>query len=257
MIKATDVLAQKEIEIDEEDIIVREIKSYDYILSIPHSGTLIPSSIKHHYNLGRHICVSGDLHTADVYRSDKGITIKSMISTCSLNVSRNKTPSNNPSLPEHLRHDPIHGYSVTGHEILNSDLEKQEQEYLLKFYDEYHDLVQRSINEMKEKHGFAFMLDCHSMNSIGLKNVPDPGKKRPDFTIGTLEGKSAHPKIIKAFYDSMKAGAEANGLSVTLDNLYKGGFITMKFGNPEDHVHVIQLETVRKKLHARRIVRKI
>ena len=98
---------------------------------------------------------------------------------------------------------------------------------------------------MKKIHGHALIFDCHSMNSIGLKNTPDEGMERPDFAIGTLDDTSADKKIISAYYKTLKEEAGKFSLTVEKNNPYKGGYITQKYGKPSDNVHVIQLEMKR------------
>ena len=95
---------------------------------------------------------------------------------------------------------------------------------------------------MKKERGYAFLIDGHSMTAVGLKNAPDYNQQRDDFVVGTLHGKSADPKIIAAFTQALKQEAQKSGFSVKKDIPYAGAFITRKYHNPRQGVHVLQLE---------------
>ena len=97
---------------------------------------------------------------------------------------------------------------------------------------------------MRRERGYALLFDCHSMTSTGLGRVEDKGRARADFVTGTLHGTSAHEGIIDAFMSTLTTEASGHGLGLTVarDAPYSGGFITRSHHDPENHVHVIQLE---------------
>ena len=114
---------------------------------------------------------------------------------------------------------------------------------MLVFYDEYHRLLESSIEKLKKK-GQVFVLDGHSLNSRALADTPDAGEERKDFNVGTLDGKACSIGVENAFCDAL----EAAGFTVSRNWPYKGGYITHKYANPLLGVNVIQLE-VKKKLY--------
>tara|TARA_Y100000310_G_scaffold341885_1_gene442715 strand:+ start:934 stop:1794 length:861 start_codon:yes stop_codon:yes gene_type:complete len=215
-------------------------KTTDYILSIPHSGLLVPLEFKEKLNLGKSSLFGTDLFTDQVYDVDSGTHVIFNLNPYLVNVGRNKVVD--LTKPKHLQTDPFHLDSLTGEAILIEEFSETEKEKLLNYYDQYHQLIKEEIKKMKQEHGFALLFDCHSMNSLGLQNTPDSGKERPDFVIGCLNDTSADLQLISVFYETLKEEAEQYGLSVAKDNPYQGGFITQKYQDPKNNIQVIQLE---------------
>ena len=61
----------------------------------------------------------------------------------------------------------------------------------------------------------------------------------PDFNLGTNAGASCDPALA-ARLEAVCAAAE--GYSHVLNGRFKGGHITRHYGQPEQHVHAVQLE---------------
>jgi len=242
MIEIIDALTGKRKKINSDKLVFLERKSNDYILSIPHGGIFIPAEFKDKLNIGRALLTGTDLFTEQVYNTKAGIAIISRLNPYLVNMSRFREGNQDESLPSHLQMDPLHGLSLTDEKILKEEYSPEEREMILNFYDRYHSLIEKAIQEMKLNHDFALMFDCHSMNPRGLKNTPDEGKERADFVIGTLNDKSAHQEIISVFYETLRTLAGKLGFTVKKNCPYKGGFITQRYGKPSENIHVIQLE---------------
>lgn len=95
----------------------------------------------------------------------------------------------------------------------------------------YHAALLAGIEAARHIHGYAILVDCHSMPSLG-------GGQRANVVLGDLHGHSAAP-ILSA---SLHRGFTAHGLHVARNHPYAGGFIARSFGRPEDGIHVIQIE---------------
>ncbi len=100
----------------------------------------------------------------------------------------------------------------------------------------YHAALKTALERIKAKHGFAVLLDAHSIRSI----VPRFFEGRlPDFNIGTNGGLSCGEGLgeeiltILQSYDAYKA---------VLNGRFKGGYITRAYGQPNDGIHAVQLE---------------
>ncbi len=239
--KVINVITRKIEEIDEKKLVSFKKKTADYIISIPHSGLFIPLKFKDKFNIGRELLIGSDLHTNKLYKINRGFEIIFNLNSYLINVSRFRDENKNKLLPKHLQNDPFHSGSLTEEKILLEEYSKKEKNELLKYYDIYHNKLQEAINEMKNKKGYALIFDCHSMNSIALKNTPDEGKERDDFNIGTLDDTSASEEIISSFMKNLKK--KARSYTIKKNSPYKGGFITMKYADPKNDVHIIQIET--------------
>ncbi len=240
MAGAIDIHSLKKTNTDE--FLVLQKRTSDYILSIPHGGTLIPVEYSRKLNINKDVLTGTDMHTDKAYDTNKGIMIVSLLNPYLVNMSRYREGNKDPLLPTHMQRDPLHGRSLEGKNILIEEYNPTEKDKILFYYDKYHELIMKSIQEMKQKQGFALIFDCHSMNPKGLEITPDKGQERPDFNVGTLDDTSASKEIIDIFYNTLKQEAEKHGLTVLKNHPYKGGFITRKYGKPGENIHAIQLE---------------
>lgn len=109
-------------------------------------------------------------------------------------------------------------------------------------YEPYHRRLREMIESIRRERGFVWLVDWHSMKSIGNAMTPDgEGARRPDFVVGDLDGRSADP----ALTDLLVQGLRGRGYSVALNDPYKGGTIVQRYGHPGDGVHVVQVEMSR------------
>lgn len=242
MIDTINALTKERKKIDAKDIITLEKKTSNYILSLPHSGELILAEFEKNINICKELLIGSDLYTDQVYNTGKGIVIKTLLNNYQLNMSRPKNASNNTSLPNHLKRDPLHGFTLTGQPIVKKEYTPEETKKLMAYYDKYHNCIKQAITKMKQTKEYALLFDCHSLNSKGLADTPDAGQERADFIIGTLDDKSAHQELINTFYDALKSEAVLHNMTVKKNYPYKGGYITQKYACPDENIHAIQLE---------------
>jgi len=81
------------------------------------------------------------------------------------------------------------------------------------------------------------------MNNVGPQTSPDAGRQRPDLNIGTLDDTLAGIEFIVPFETTVTEMAKKSGLTVAKNTPYSGGgYITRKYGKPEQGYHAIQLE---------------
>ena len=106
-----------------------------------------------------------------------------------------------------------------------------------KYYDPFH----RQVGEFLAEHaksGAVYHVDCHSMPSQGTQFHPDPGKKRAEIVLGDQFGKSCSSQ----FRDLVIKAYEGAGFEVVMNDPYKGGRITERYGQPAVGQHTIQVE---------------
>jgi N-formylglutamate deformylase len=246
--KLTNVLTKKETTLEDSELITQEEKSQDYIISIPHSGEFIPSSLLNKFNLGHSILIGSDLHTDKVFNLNSGITLSTKLSSSFVNVSRFKDRNPNPKLPLSFQTSCYEVNSLTDEKIRTQDYTQSDINLAFKYYDLYHNKIKETLEKLKQTRKEVLILDGHSMASVALKNTPDYGKNdRPDFNIGTLDDTSASKEIIETFTQTLEKEASKHNLTVQKNSPYKGGVITKLYGQPSKNIHCIQLE-VKKKL---------
>ena len=98
----------------------------------------------------------------------------------------------------------------------------------------YHAGIGMLVDRALRRHGYAILLDCHSM--------PTPaGDAAPQFVIGDLHGRSAAPALI----DAIEATIAAGGFRVSRNAPYAGGYTTLHHADRARGVHVVQIEVDR------------
>jgi N-formylglutamate deformylase len=95
----------------------------------------------------------------------------------------------------------------------------------------WHQRIEALLAQAQARHGFAILLDCHSM--------PRPaGVMPPQIVIGDRQGRSASPALV-ALIEQHFASA---GWRVARNNPYAGGHTTVHHGRPGLAVHAVQIE---------------
>ncbi|MFW5746209.1 MAG: N-formylglutamate amidohydrolase [Nanoarchaeota archaeon] len=231
---------------NDPDIVRTHGSDHRCIISVPHSGTLIPAHLLDHYEKGRKLLVDTDLYTDELHACDFGTSILFSVAPYVVNVSRARQGIQGTGIPAHLQKDPLHTGSLLGGGVLMREHTAAQKRLLMDWYDRFHEALLSAIKKMQEEKGYALLFDGHSLLSKGLKNTPDEGKERADFIVGTLGGSSADTRLTDFFIGQLQEQARRFGWTVSVDTPYKGGFITQHYADPEAAVHVFQIEVKRK-----------
>ena len=181
------------------------------VVSSPHSGRTIPQSERAVYALD----VDELLHDGDLYVDRKG--------------------------PGYYGdRGAIWAVTTHGEPIYRKPLEQAE--FLRRrrsYYDPYHALLTEELERLRERFGYAILLDAHSMPSRATRLHSDPaGRPRADVVPGDLLGASCGTWL------SRTTGAfwREHGYEVAPNMPYRGGGIVRRHGRPGRRVHAIQLE---------------
>ena len=105
-------------------------------------------------------------------------------------------------------------------------------------YKPYHHALQKLIDATHQKFGLCFLIDCHSMPSIGGPMDDDRGLPRFDIVLGDCHGRSCMPGLT----DMVDRVLRELGLTVRRNDPYSGGFTTRHYGRPQKGVHALQIE---------------
>ena len=100
----------------------------------------------------------------------------------------------------------------------------------------YHDALAAEVARVKARHGHAVLLDAHSIRS----QVPRFfAGTLPELNLGTADGRSVDDGLAR-----LVAGVLASDRRFTtvVDGRFKGGWITRRYGRPDEGVHALQLE---------------
>lgn len=100
----------------------------------------------------------------------------------------------------------------------------------------YHAALERLIAEARRTHGFAILVDWHSMPAAAAKAG---GRDRPcDFVLGDRFG-AACAGLLTA---RVERELEAMGYRVARNTPYAGGYTTEHYGRPARRTHALQIE---------------
>jgi N-formylglutamate deformylase len=103
--------------------------------------------------------------------------------------------------------------------------------------------LRAAVESTYARHGRVFPLNCHSMpeEASGLSWI-SKGTKFPDIVLGDRDGSTCAPEFM-----AMLHGAFLDeGMSVAINDPYKGVELVKQFGNPREHRHSIQVEINRR-----------
>ncbi len=243
-IEVIDVFSEEKYALATRDLIEFRPQNPDFILSIPHSGVLIPAKYKGHFELNAKSLLEIDLFSDILFEALGGLQVISRLAPFFVDLNRSRNGSESKHLPNHLVNTPTEYYSIKDELVLQKEYSPTQEENILEYYDLYHDILAALIEKLKKERGYALLIDAHSMTSVGLGRVHDKGEERDNIVVGTLDDTSAHPEIISAFVNTLKQGIKPYGLGLTIakNDPYAGGFITRMHSDPENDVHAIQIE---------------
>ena len=222
------------------------------IFSSPHSGRLYPDDMGARLS-GLDIRRSEDAFVDRLVETapDYGVTlIKAMAARAYLDVNR-QAYELDPGmflepLPGFVRaHSPrvaaglgaVARLISEGLEIYDRKLTFAEaQGRIDRVHTPYHDALSGLLTQARSAHGFAILIDWHSMPAAaGLVS----GASRPcDIVLGDRYGASCHPVLA----DLVEAELAALGYKVARNMPYAGGYTTEHYGRPQNQVHALQIE---------------
>lgn len=108
-------------------------------------------------------------------------------------------------------------------------------ERLALYWQPYHDLLRDSLHQIRHRHGHAIVLDAHSI----LSEMPLLfDGVLPDLNLGSNAGASAHPALLGMVIESLQGCS----YSLAVDGRFQGGYITRRYGQPDQQIHALQLE---------------
>lgn len=110
-----------------------------------------------------------------------------------------------------------------------------------RYYRPYHAALDGAADALHSRFGAVWHVNCHSMKSVGARNSPDAGKRRPDFVLGDRDGTTCEPEFTALVYEAL-AGM---GYAVAINDPYKGVELVRKHGRPGEGRQSLQIEVNR------------
>ncbi len=119
------------------------------------------------------------------------------------------------------------------------DIYKQKQPYALlrqridAIHGPYHQRLGKLLQAAHDAHGFAVLVDCHSMPSL-----PFAPRTRPQFVIGDAHGCSAPDHIPRWIESALRR----QGYRCIRNTPYAGGYTTRHHAVPANRIFAVQIE---------------
>lgn len=216
-----------------------ERRNAPLILSLPHTGTLIPPEIEAQL-------VSPWLARKDTdwwidqlygFAGDLGATVvHTAISRTVIDVNRD--PSGISLYPGQATTELCPSTSFDGERLYLIGLEPDSDEVARRrqlFFEPYHDALASEIVRLRAQHPRIMLYDAHSIRS----RIPRLFEgDLPQFNIGTNSGAACDPALTAR----VEAICDASGLLRVSNGRFKGGHITRHHGRPDAGVHAVQME---------------
>ena len=209
------------------------------IVDVPHAGTFVPDWLAPRLSSAARPLPDTDWHVDKLYAfaHESGVTVMTATHSRYL-VDLNRDPSgaalyagadNTELCPTRTfanqpiyRGDPLDGAEIAARRAA--------------YFDPYHAQLAAEVERVRSRHGFAVLLDGHSIRS----SVPRFFAGRlPDLNLGTADGSSCAASLQS---NTERIVASARGFSHVVNGRFKGGYVTRHYGAPADNVHALQLE---------------
>jgi len=210
------------------------------IVSVPHAGRHVPDAIALRLSARARDVPDTDWHVDELYRFAPSTGATLLTATHSRYVvDLNRDPSGKALYPgadntelcptRTFCNEPVY---QPGEAPSAAEIDARRATY----FDPWHALLAGEIARVLDRHGYAMLVDGHSIAA----EVPRFFAGRlPDLNLGTGDGASCD-----AAAQALAAGivSSAAGFTHVVNGRFKGGFITRRYGAPDDNVHALQLE---------------
>jgi len=104
-----------------------------------------------------------------------------------------------------------------------------------RYWEPYHAALREQIARSKAQHGYALLVDAHSI--WGRLPLLFDGEL-PDVNLGTNDGRSC-ARALRDIVANVFGGSQYGHV---IDGRFKGGYITRTYGQPTANVHALQIE---------------
>lgn len=219
------------------------------VLSIPHSGMQTPEHARASYAQDPDVLARlGDLYVDELFNDAKslGVTVvRTPYSRFLVDLNRFADDLSPESVRGaqtrtqpgyHGKRGVLWAISPNGYRLYKRPLTQEEATARLRtYYHPYHEALYGHLHVLRERFGYAILLDGHSMPS---KSLSLRGRPRADIVPGDLDGRSCAPELSRL----VCRWWEDAGYMVHPNRPYRGGAITRQHGRPDQNIHAIQLE---------------
>ena len=209
------------------------------LVSVPHAGTGVPRNIMRRLAPSARCLPDTDWHVDELWAGAIELGAGMLAARHSRYViDLNRSPDDQPLYEgagtglvpmETFDGQPVY---IGGAEPTAAEIDQRRQAY----WQPYHDALRAELERIRSKHGYALLLDAHSIRD----HVPRLFDGRlPHLNLGSNDGASASAGLISLAVDQLLEWA---GFTRVLDGRLRGGYITRHYGRPAEAIHALQFE---------------
>lgn len=209
------------------------------VVSMPHTGTLLPDDLAARYNaIGQSVCDT-DWHIDRLYNFLGDLDATMIAARWSRWViDLNRDPEGAALYPGSFETGLCPTQTFAKEAIYADGGAPDDAEVARRldaYWQPYHRQLRAALDAAKARHGYALLLDAHSI----VSECPLLFEGRlPDINFGTNSGRSCSPAVIEAATEAL----EAHDFTHVVDGRFKGGWITRRYGRPDEGIHALQIE---------------
>jgi len=210
------------------------------IISVPHAGTQVPEDIRARFTAQAQGLPDTDWHIPQLYNFADDLNATIIAAHYSRYViDLNRPPDNQALYPGQVKIPLCPVQTFDGRPIFHPGQEPDDEEIaqrLSRYWSPYHQALEAEITRVKALHGYAILYDAHSIKA----QVPRLfDGTLPDLNLGTVNGASCADAMAQA---ALSAAQSSPDFSAVLNGRFIGGYITRRYGDPENNVHALQME---------------
>lgn len=216
--------------------------SIPLLVSMPHSGILIPNDIQRQMSAIANEKIDTDWHLPLLYNMLKelGVSkIQAQYSRYVIDLNRSSNDENLYPGQDTTGLCPIDTFEKQALYIDQAPSKEEVQRRVEIYWKPYHQKIQEELDRLVSIHGIAILWDAHSIAS----QVPRffEGKLK-DLNFGTADQKSCSLDLQNTLQNSLSSSPNAAQFSQVFNGRFKGGYITRQYGQPFKNIHAVQLE---------------
>ncbi len=204
------------------------MKKLPFLISIPHGGTQTPDELISSVSItARDLFDDSDSFTQEIY--DVPGHVESLLK---FNIARAFVDASRSTdmLPPEFTDGLVKSATCYNKPIYKTGKQPDKKMtglLIQKYYEDYH----QKIREALKNPNIELAMDCHSMAEIAPDVAPDSGNERPLINLGDAERKACDTSITILLKQSFIEVFGFDEDEVTINDPFKGGFITRNYGN--------------------------
>jgi len=209
------------------------------LVSVPHDGRLIPDAVQARMTDAGLAIADTDWHVGQLYEFAGELGASLLIARYSRYVvDLNRPPDDAAMYPGQVATGLCPRYTFAGEPLYRDDAAvgpDEAGERIERYWRPYHARLSQALDELRARHGCAFLWDAHSIPS----RVPRLfDGELPVLNLGNFDGRSCGADVAR----ELVRIADASPYNAVLNGRFKGGYITRHYGDPGNGVQAMQLE---------------